>query len=377
MLGAFAASGAPELAVDEAAAPVADEVAAPVADEAAAPVADEAAGEAAPAPAAAAPAEPQTYQGRGVYYFEGSVESPLAGLGSRAAHASNRLALDDQHSVVTVDRARHRILVRNTHSYETSALVGCLVLLGRGTTSSGEEVPLGVHLVIHKSGDYFNARLHPHPTVRDEITSAVFDPFEVVLFNGKKEEAALTLEQAIEAVRDPASTARLADIFLKVTDRLEGVAPTPERRDTPLVDLSIGFSTGGPDVTVARIKLLSKSADNAPLIRRGALRELLERGEWELRIGSKSARFPKRELARNFFLFGIDDLPVFDTVKDRGLRYGQTLVMGFQDGKGYVGVGEDRAELANPVELARAFMEFHFAGGVVARQVTQLPDRIE
>jgi hypothetical protein len=130
-------------------------------------------------------------------------------------------------------------------------------------------------------------------------------------------------------------------------------------------------------VAVVRVRLLSKSADNAPLIRSGALREILERGEWELRIESKSAHLPKREFVRNFFLFGIDDLPLLDTVKERGLRYGQILVLGSQDGKGYIGVGEDRADLANPAELARAFMEFHFAGGVVAQQVTQLPHRIE
>jgi hypothetical protein len=305
------------------------------------------------------------------------VESPLAGLGPRSAHASNRLALDDEHSVVTVDRARQQIRVRNTHSYGPDAVLGCLVLLGRGTTSSGEEVPLGVHLRIHKTGDDFSARVHPHPTVRDEITSAVFEPFQVVFFNGKKEEVVLRPEQAIDLVRDPAYAARLAGIFLKVTDRLEGVAPTPERSESRLVDLSIGFSAGKPDVAMVRIELLSKSADNAPLVRRGALRELLERGEWELRIESRSAHLPKPDLVRNFFVFGIDDLPVLDTVKKRGLRYGQALVLGLQDGKGFLGVDANRTEFANPAELARDFMEFHFAGGVVARQVTQLPHKIE
>ena len=54
-------------------------------------------------------------------------------------------------------------------------------------------------------------------------------------------------------------------------DRLEEVAPTPEKSDSHLADLSIGFSTGKPNVAVVRIRLLSKSVDNAPLIRSGAL----------------------------------------------------------------------------------------------------------
>jgi hypothetical protein len=390
ILGALAALGMPARAVEEApateAAPpppaTADAQAAPAPPEEAATQAapapsEEAATQAAPAPPATAPAEPQTYEGRGVYYFEGSVESPLAGLGSRASHATNRLVLDDEHSVVTVDRNRHQIHVRNTHGYKRNALVGCLTLLGRGTTASGEEVPLGVHLKIHKSGKFFTARLHPHPTVRDEITSAVFEPFEVVLFNGKKEEVVLTPEQAVEAVRDPALTARLAQIFLNVNDYLEGVALTPEQPDARLVDLSIGFGSGRLGVAVVRVKLLSKSADNAPLVRSGALREMFERGEWEFRIESKSPSLAKSDLARDFFLFGIDDLPVLDPVKERGLRYGQALVVGFQDGKGYIGMGEERAEFADPAGVARAYMEFHFVGGVVARQVTQLPNRIE
>lgn len=386
ILGALAAWGTPARAVgEEAAAPPspateAAQAAPPPATEAAEsppPATEPATAEPAAPPPATEPAGPQTYEGRGVYYFEGSVESPLAGLGSRAAHATNRLALDDDHSVVTVDRARHRIRVRNTHKYGLDNLVGCLTFLGRGTTASGEEVPVGIHLKLHKIGQSFEARLHPHPTVRDEITAAVFEPFEVVLFEGRKEEVVLTPEKAVEAVRDPVLTARLVQIFVNVNDYLEGVPLVPERPDERLVDLSIGFGSGRLHIAVVRVKLISKSADNAPMIRRGALREMFERGEWEFRIESKSPFLQKSDLVRDFFLFGIDDLPVLDPVKKQGLRYGQALVVGFEDGKGYIGLGEEREEFADPAGVARAYMEFHFVGGVVARQVIQLPNRIE
>ncbi|MDH3213556.1 MAG: hypothetical protein OEM05_13820, partial [Myxococcales bacterium] len=141
-----------------------------------------------------AAAEPQNFQGRGVYYFEGPVRSPVGDIGARSPFATNRLALDDEFSEVRVDRAGQRIVFRNAHRYGMNKLVGCLLLMGRGTTDSGREVPVAVHLKIHKTANSFTARLHPHPTVRDEVVSAVFAPYEVVLKNGKSQETALTLE---------------------------------------------------------------------------------------------------------------------------------------------------------------------------------------
>ncbi len=46
------------------------------------------------------------------------------------------------------------------------------------------------------------------------------------------------------------------------------------------------------------------------------------------------------------------------------------------DGTGYIGVGERRSEIADPAEVARAYLEFHFVGGVVAQQVAELPERL-
>jgi hypothetical protein len=260
--------------------------------------------EAAPDVVAARP-QPETFRGRGVYYIEGAIVSPVGSIGSRSPRATNRLVLDDKHSVAVVDRARHRIVIRNEHRYglvELNQLLGCLLLLGSGTTQSGDEAPVAVHLKIHKTGNRFHTTLHPHPTVREKIESAVFEPFDVVLANGESERVVLTPQGAVEAVRDPQLSARMANIFMQVTDNLEGEPLAPEEAGAPLVDLSLAFGTEKLNVNLARVRLLSNSAENAELIRGGSLAGLLEQGDWEFRVDSASPYIPRWEFDRDFFL---------------------------------------------------------------------------
>lgn len=335
--------------------------------------------EAAPPEPAAAPAEPETYRGRGVYYVEGKIASPVGSIGARSPRATNRLVLDDEHSVAVVDRALHRIVIRNEHRYgvaELNELVGCLLLLGSGTTESGDEVPVAVHLKIHKTGNRFHTTLHPHPTVRERLVSAVFEPFDVVLDNGESRRVVLTPQGAVEAVRDPQLTARLANVFMQVTDNLEGVTLAPEQAGTPLVDLSLAFGTEKLNVNLARVRLLSNSAKNAELLREGSVARLLKEGDWEFRVDSSSPYIPRSEFDRDFFLFGIEGLPAIQQIARRGLLRGETLVVGLRDGRGYIGVGDARSEIPHPADVARSYLEFHFVGGVVARQVSQLPRRL-
>jgi hypothetical protein len=323
----------------------------------------------------AAPPAPAEYGERGVYYIEGAVRSPIDNIGERSEYAANRLALDDDRSRVVVDRARNRIVVHKAHRYGLRELVGCLLLIGRGTTESGRDVPAAVHLRIHKSGNRFSSSLHPHPTVREKLVRATFTPFEVVLDNGVKQKVALTAEQTVEAVRDPELTARLASIAIQVTDHLEGVMPSPERPNEPLVDIAIGFGSERVNLKLVRVRLLSKSADNAPMIRRGSIDEMIERGDWEFLVDSQSPYVPRSEFQRSFFLFGIDDLPATQKFARRGLLYSESLSVGLKDGVGYIAADGERSEIPNPAEVARAYLEFHFVGGMVAQRVVEIGER--
>jgi hypothetical protein len=333
------------------------------------------AGESSAEPAAARIA-PLTFEGRGVYYIEGRVRSPVSGIGSRPDDATNRLVLDDEFTTAVVDREGHRITLRNAHRYGLNELVACVLLLGEGVTESGHRVPVAVHLKIKKSLDRFTTSLHPHPTVRDTIALATFEPFEVWLDDGKNLKTVLTPELAVEAVRDPALTARLANLFMQVTDHLEGQTVDPARPGTALVDLSFGFGSEKVNMNLARVTLVSNSERNAELIRAGSLGRMLEQGDWEFRVDSLSPYIPKWEFERDFFLFGIEGLSAIEQIAKRGLLRGETLTVGYRDGEGYIGVGERRSKIPDPADVARSYLEFHFVGGVVARQLAELPGRL-
>jgi hypothetical protein len=251
-----------------------------------------------------------------------------------------------------------------------------LLLVGRGTTADGRSVPAAVHLKIHKTFDEFRTSLHPHPTVRDKLVSAEFEPFDVVLANGKTETTVLTHAQAVEAVRDPELSARLASILMQVTDHLKGQKLEVDRKGTPLVDLSLGFGSQQHNLKLARVRLLSNDSANAELIRAGSAAAMLERGDWEFQVDSLTPYVPKWYFDREFFLFGLEGLSAIQEISKRGLLKGETLVVGIRDGAGYIAVGERRSEIDNPAEVARAYMEFHFVGGVVAQQVAELPARL-
>lgn len=162
------------------------------------------------------------YRGRGVYYFDGPVRSPLAGIGTRGDSATNRIALDDDHTTVTVDTDAQRIVFSNPHRYASSTLIGDLVLLGLGTDRGGGEVPCAVHLKVEKRGDAFKAQVHPHPTSRAKLSQLRLAAYTVAARGGGAESLLLTPEQARRVIEQPELTARLANLFIQATDHLEG-----------------------------------------------------------------------------------------------------------------------------------------------------------
>jgi len=314
--------------------------------------------------------------GRGVYYVTGHVEAPLAGLGTRDAHASNRIALDDDASEVTIDRAGRRIVFRNARRYPARTIVGDVLLLGTGTTTPEGRVPFGVHLKVEKEGDRFRTSIHPHPTTRARVLEPDIEPFDVFVDDGKAETRVLTPEQARKAIREPELAARVANLLLQVEDHTVGKAIVAGAAGSRLVDLTIGYGAPHMNLKVARVQVLSLDPANAPLVERGALAEMLAHGSWELRLSPTALTLPKSEFDRDLFLFGLDDVDVLAPLKTRGLRRGETLVIGYRDGTGFVALDDRRADIAHPADVARAYLEYHLLGGIIARQIATLPARI-
>lgn len=323
----------------------------------------------------AMPARAEHFRNRGVYYFDGPVRSPLAGIGSRGDYATNRVALDDDHTEVTVDTEKGRIVFSNSHRYSSTTVIGDLVFCGSGRDPRGGEVPFGVHLKVEKRGATFRAHVHPHPTSRARLADPRLAAYTVVARDGVTESSLLTPEQARRAIETPELTARLANVFIQATDHLDGRPIRPEVAEARLVDVSIGFGLQKANLKVARIELISQDVGNAPLIRHTSIGEMLKRGAWEFRITSKTW-LPQTEFSRDLFLFGLDTVGFLQRLTKKGLARGETLAIGFRNGRGFVQLGTDRAEIANPADVARAYMEFHFIGGILARQVATLTQRL-
>jgi len=311
----------------------------------------------------AAPA-PLIFEKRGVYYFESAIPCPLAGVGTRAPNACNRVALDDDHTRVTVDQRAHRIVITNTHTYKEDSIIADVQLLGKGSTVDGVASPVAVHLKIQKERDASKAQVHSHSTTREDIATAEFDPFEVAVSNGKLESVVMTPENGLKAIREPTLMSRLASMAVEVRDNLADGKGKPPKTGLVLSDISIGLGGSAAAKLVLQARLSSLTAD-AP---RFTAAQMLKRGDWELRLTALSSLLPKSVVQREMVLAGLQDLPSLQGVRENGLKKGESLVFVMKDGKGMVGVNQATTEVPGALDMARSFMEFSFIGSILAHQ---------
>jgi hypothetical protein len=319
---------------------------------------------------AAEPATTAPLTKRGAYTFDGSVRCPLAGIGARGPNACNRVALDDDHSRVVIgaigsfEGAFRRIVLTNTEVYAKKTVIADVLSLAMGVTKTGQRLPIGVHLKIEKKGTKFEAHVHAHSIVHDDIVSAQVEPLEVVLSDGQKETTVLTAETARKAVLDPGAMAKLARIFVEVRDNLDGGAA---KSPGVLSDISIGLGLGRLSKMVLRVQLESRSGVPRTA---GAARlvEMFKSGAWDVRLTSLSSLLPKDVLVRELFLFGLDDLSVLEGIKKDGLAPGAPIVFGMNAGEGSVQVGAASQKIPGAVDKARAFLEFSFLGAILEHQ---------
>lgn len=312
------------------------------------------------ASATAAPA-PETFQGRGVYYFDGKIVCPLAGIGMRGPHASNRVALDDGNSKVVIDRGGQRIFLTNTQIYPHQQVIADFLFLGTGVTKAGQRAPIAIHLKVEKKGKTFHFHVHAHPTSHDDPAELEIEPFQVLLSDGVKETMAMTPADAIQTARAPGLAARVASIFVSVTDNLNGhiVSGHP----VLLSDISVTVLAK----TVMRATLTS-FRDVPPAAGKGRLAEMFQAGEWELRLTATSSMIPKDVLRRELFVLGLEDLSIVQRVGRDGLKKGESLLFQMKDGKGTLSFGKDSQELPDAVDRARTFLEYCFLGAILEHQ---------
>jgi len=117
---------------------------------------------------------------------------------------------------------------------------------------------------------------------------------------------------------------------------------------------------------VARAQLVSLDPANAPLIAQGSVPAMLRDGAWEMKLTALSEKWLPEVVRRDLFLYGLEDIPLLREVRERGLRKGQTLAFRFSKGSGEISLDGDSAPLPGALDVARAYIEFHMLGGLIA-----------
>jgi hypothetical protein len=310
--------------------------------------------------------EAAVFRTRGITYFPGRVRCPLAGVGTRGDFESNRLVVEDEHTEVTIDRAARRITVSNDARYPHKTVVCDLLFLADGTTAAGARSPFSVHLKIQKSGGAWSLDLHRHLRTHDALVAAELERFEVVVTDGKRQEVVFDDAKADRLIERPSLALRVVKSVMAMRDHLDGVAQDPSAPGFRIADLSVGFGALGLSWMLARARLASLSGANAGMIERGSIAEMLRDGAWELRLTAFSDKWLPEVVQRDLFLFGLDQLPLLRDVRARGLRKGQTMSFRFERGGGAAELDGRVEPLPGAHDVARAYLEFHMLGGLLA-----------
>lgn len=309
---------------------------------------------------------PLRYRARGVSFFPGRVTCPLAGVGSRAGHASNRLVLDDADTEVVIDRRAGRITVHNDRAYPRKTTVADLMFLADGFAADGARTPFAIHLKVQKTGHRYQVDLHRHLRNQTPMVRADYEPFVVTARDGTAETVVLDRERTDRLISRPSFALRVVKAVMAMKDNLEGIRQDPRVRGYKVVDLSLGFGALGLNYMMVRAELASLDGGNAPLIERGSVVEMLRDGAWELKLTALSERWLPEVVQRDLFLFGIDEIPLLEPVRARGLRTGQTLAFRMHRSSGEIALDGQTAPLPAAHDVARAYIEFHMLGGLLA-----------
>lgn len=293
-----------------------------------------------------------------IEYIPGRVTCPLAGVGTRAANASNRLVVDPD-TEATIDNGT--ITLRDDRPRADKTPIADLVWLAHGPDRTGRRVPFTIHLEVTKLGRDIEIDLHTHepqPLVR---TDFVYEPLEI-----RVDHRVIDMKRLAAAVARIPLARRAASALMTTRDHLPGVVQNPASAGYRVIDRSIGIGAFGHGTMLVRSRLISLAATNAPLIAQGSLVEMLRHGAWELSIEALTERMLPEIMARDLVLFGLDEVPLLREVCAGKLRRGQIFAFRCTPDGGEVRIDDRHAALPNALDVARAYLEFNMLGGMLA-----------
>ena len=171
-----------------------------------------------------ATAETTTWNTRGVYYFKGRVRCPMAGIGARGDYESNRIALDNSDSTVTLDRKAGRITVENRVPYPEKSVVADLTFLAEGIHKDGSRSPFAIHSKdLQDSATSSRSTCTGTCAVRHEMVDVQVEEFEVIATDGKQRHVFLNADKIDDALQEARAWAlRIIKAFMAMRSNLDG-----------------------------------------------------------------------------------------------------------------------------------------------------------
>lgn len=296
--------------------------------------------------------------GARIEFLPGRVACPLAGIGTRAPNASNRLVVDAP-ATAMVDGTT--ITLADDRDCAPGTVIADLVWLAEGVAADGTRVPFTIHLEVTKTGHAFAIDLHTHEPPNLPRERVVFEPYEVVAVDRGVRTVLVDGKKLGRAAGHVPIRRRMAAALATSRDHLAGVAQ--ERvAGYRVIDRSLGIGVLGRGLMLIRARLTALAAPPPP----GPLPEMLRAGAWELSLEALTDRWLPELVQRDLVLFGLADVPLLAPLAAGKLRAGQVLAFRFGPDGGEVSLDGATAPLPAAHDLAREYLEFHMLGGMIA-----------
>lgn len=302
----------------------------------------------------------------GIHHFDGRVRCPFAGVGTRGEFASNRVVVGGQ-AEVTLDLARNHVRVRDTSHYGERTVLADFTFLADGVVKGGKRIPFALHLKVEKQGDDVILDFHRHLRTPDKLVDAELEVYDVDVDDGKAVTRVLDRDKAMALIRNPPFKHRLIKALMAMKAR-----KLPRPTDTAgfaMADLTLGVGMSFATSMLVRAEL--RSLVPPAVLRTLTVPQLLARGGFEVAITALSDKYLPDVIKRDAYLFGLDQVPLLAPLRSRGLSKGQTFGFRIDDAEASVTLDGQRAPLPTARDVARAYLEFHMLGGLLAEHAEQ------
>ncbi|MFO1250832.1 MAG: hypothetical protein U1E77_06745 [Inhella sp.] len=309
-------------------------------------------------------AQAEEFSGRGVHAFASGSGCPLPTLS-----LCNRVALDDPHSRVELDRNAGTIRFRNDQHYPDERVIGDVLLHGQAKAADGRVVPVSLHLLLSKEGKRWSHSVHAHSPVPGDLTEIKLDAYRIEAELGGQGQTLLTPEQALRTLASPSTAAKLAQQFVQVRDnRAAPAKASPATPATPpaAADITIALGLGKAALPAVRASL---HLPGGP----GSLTQALAGGDWKLELQALRSHLPLSVIRRDLFLFGLEQVELLQPLHQAGFAKHDKLLLGARKGQGYLGFRGRQVDFPQAAEAARAFLQDSFIGLVLSGQQRPAP----